>query len=317
MKISVLGCGRWASFLCWYLQTTGHETLIWGRPGSVHLEQLRLHRRNEYLALPDEASITDDLECALEFGEILLISISAQGIRSFLQTLPVPFQKPIVLCMKGLEADTGLRLTEVAAQVLGKDVKTAVWAGPGHVQSFVKGIPNCMVIDSADSELTKFLADSLGGNLIRFYYGADIIGTEIGAASKNVIGIAAGMLDGLGLSCLKGVLMARGTREISRLTQSLGGKEITIYGLCHLGDYEATLFSPYSQNRKYGESFIKNEPYGHLAEGVETARSLCRLSLDCGVDLPISQAVHDTLSGKQNAKDSLSGLFLRSVKPEF
>ena len=103
--------------------------------------------------------------------------------------------------------------------------------------------------------------ESFGSDLIRFYYGQDLIGNEIGAAAKNVVGIAAGMLDGLGLSTLKGALMARGTREIARLIDALGGNELSAYGLCHLGDYEATLFSPYSHNRMFGEQYVKNAPY--------------------------------------------------------
>lgn len=112
----------------------------------------------------------------------------------------------------------------------------------------------------------------------RFYYGQDLIGNEIGAAAKNVVGIAAGMLDGLGLSTLKGALMARGTREIARLIDALGGNELSAYGLCHLGDYEATLFSPYSHNRMFGEKFVKNEPYTDLAEGYYAVDALLRLA---------------------------------------
>jgi glycerol-3-phosphate dehydrogenase (NAD(P)+) len=174
-----------------------------------------------------------------------------------------------------------------------------------------------MLIDSADPLLTKELAGAMSGGLIRFYYGEDLVGAEIGAASKNVVGLAAGMLDGLGLSSLKGVLMARGAREISRLTAKLGGREITIYGICHLGDYEATLFSPHSHNRRCGECRITGEPYDKLAEGVATARSLMKLSKDYGVDLPICAAVNDVFANGQDPKEALAGLFLRSIKSEF
>jgi len=218
--------------------------------------------------------------------------------------------------MKGLESDTGLRLSEVTAQCLG-DVPVAVWVGPGHPQDFVGGIPNCMVIDSADQTLTRDLADSLSSGLIRFYYGEDLVGTEIGAAAKNVVGLAAGMLDGFGLTSLKGVLMARGAREISRLAAKMGGREITIYGLCHLGDYQATLFSPYSHNRRCGECRISGEPYDELAEGVATARSLMRLSETHGVDLPICAAVNDVFEHGREPRGALAELFLRSTKSEF
>ena len=119
--------------------------------------------------------------------------------------------------MKGLEIGTGERLSEIARENLDPSNKVAVWIGPGHVQEFYRGIPNCMVIDSEDEETKRYLVDSFSSDLIRFYYGQDLVGNEVGAAAKNVIGIAAGMLDGLGLSSLKGALMSRGTREVARL----------------------------------------------------------------------------------------------------
>ena len=316
MKVTVLGSGRWASFLAWYTAGIGHYTLLWGRPSSKGLARLLETRSNGYLQLPDEVELTDDLGKALEHGDVTLTAIGAQQLRAFLCGLPKPPRGSLVLCMKGLEENTGLRLSQVAEECLS-GVPLAVWVGPGHPQDFVAGIPNCMVIDSADPALTKELADALSGKLIRFYYGEDLVGAEIGGASKNVIGLAAGMLDGLGLASLKGVLMARGAREISRLAAKLGGREITIYGICHLGDYQATLFSPYSQNRKCGEYRITGEPYDKLAEGVATAHSLMKLSEDCGVDLPICSAVNDIFRHGREPKEALAGLFLRSVKSEF
>jgi glycerol-3-phosphate dehydrogenase (NAD(P)+) len=154
--------------------------------------------------------------------------------------------------MKGLESSSGKRLSQVFSEEVGKNVNVAVWLGPGHVQEYVNNIPNCMVIGSENVDITKKIVQELNSDLIRFYYGQDLIGNEMGAATKNVIGIAAGMLDGLNYSSLKGSLMARGTREISRLVSVMGGSDLTIYGLSHLGDYEATLFSMHSNNRKFG-----------------------------------------------------------------
>lgn len=115
--------------------------------------------------------------------------------------------------MKGIEVTTLRRLSEIAEEAVGDCNDVAVWLGPGHVQEFVNGVPNCMVIDSRSEAVKERLIAWLSGGLIRFYYGTDLIGNEIGAAAKNVIGIAAGMLDGMGLSSLKGALMSRGTRE--------------------------------------------------------------------------------------------------------
>ena len=144
-----------------------------------------------------------------------------------------------------------------------------------------------------------------------------MIGNEIGAAAKNVIGIAAGMLDGKHLTALKGALMSRGTREIARLIQAMGGREITAYGLSHLGDYQATVFSEYSHNRMFGECFVQGKPYQELAEGVATTSALLDMSRGCGVELPICHAVGQILDGRKEPEEALANLFLRSLKMEF
>ena len=195
--------------------------------------------------------------------------------------------------------------------------KIAVWLGPGHVEEFYRGIPNCMVIDSNDSETKKELVNEFSSELIRFYYGNDLIGNEIGAASKNVIGIAAGMLDGYHLSSLKGALMARGTREVARLIKAMGGNELSAYGLCHLGDYEATVFSKYSHNRMFGESFVKGDKYDKLAEGYYTVKALMNLADKYNVELPICKGVYDILYEKKEPRKTLEELFSRNLKTEF
>ena len=195
--------------------------------------------------------------------------------------------------------------------------KVAVWLGPGHVQEFCRGIPNCMVIDSTDELVKDELIRSFSSDLIRFYYGTDLIGNEIGGAAKNVIGIAAGILDGLDMSSLKGALMARGTREIARLIAAMGGEESSAYGLCHLGDYEATLFSKHSQNRAYGESVVMKTGYKKLAEGYYTVKALCNLGKSYGVELPICEAVYAVLYEDVDVREAFGKLFQRSLKNEF
>ena len=197
-----------------------------------------------------------------------------------------------------------------------KNIPVAVWVGPGHVQDFVSNIPNCMVMSSADENFTHEIVEIFKSPLIRFYYSSDLIGTEIGAAAKNVIGIAAGMLDGLNCSSLKGALMARGTAELSRLVESLGGDKMTVYGLSHLGDYEATLFSKHSRNRMFGESFVTHKNFNKLAEGVETVGALIQLAKITGVDLPICRAIYNIIHDKQDPEEQLMQLFMRSTKAE-
>ncbi len=318
MKIAVVGCGRWGSLITWYLDTLGHEMTLYGRASSPHMQRFLAERRNDLLTLGDRIELTTELQ-KLKEAEIIVISIGSQGLRALMQELaPLELKNKIfVLCMKGLEIGTGKRLSEIATEAIDPTSSVAVWLGPGHVQEFYAGIPNCMVIDSENSEIKQKLVDEFSGELIRFYYGTDLVGNEIGAAAKNVIGIAAGILDGLHLSTLKGALMARGTREVGRLIAAMGGNEISAYGLCHLGDYEATVFSPYSHNRLFGEKFVRGESCDFLAEGYYTVKAMVELSDRYGVDLPICRAIYGILYEGADVEETLKGLFQRSLKNEF
>lgn len=319
MKITVLGTGRWGSFITWYLSKEGHDVTEWGRKGGKSFEILNTTGKNEYVTLNKNVKLTSNLSEAINGAELIVVSVLSQSLKEVLINAKEygANKVNIVLCMKGLEEDTGLRLSEVAVSCGYDSSKVAVWIGPGHIEEFTKGKPNCMVIDSSNKELTKRLADGLRSDLIRFYYGDDLVGNEIGAAAKNVIGIAAGMLDGGGYSTLKGPLMARGAREIGRLIKAMGGNELSAYGLCHLGDYETTLFSPFSQNRRYGEAYIKGKAFEKSAEGVKTVKALKLLSEKYNEELPICNAVYKILYNGANPMETFIELFHRSSRTEF
>ncbi|MEG0663830.1 MAG: NAD(P)H-dependent glycerol-3-phosphate dehydrogenase [Clostridia bacterium] len=317
MNISVLGCGRWGSFIAWYLNKIQNNVTLYGRKSSEKVQSLIKTRKNAILQFNKEINITTDLKDAIDFGEIIIISIGSQHLRQLIEEIKpvISKEKIIVLCMKGIETKSLKRLSQVVFEYLPEN-PCAIWVGPGHVQEFADGVPNCMVIDSQSKKITKFLADSFSSDLIRFYYGEDLIGSEIGAASKNVIGIAAGMLDGFKLSSLKGALMARGTSEIARLIHKMGGEQMSAYGLCHLGDYEATVFSKHSHNRMFGEAFILKQPYDELAEGAYTVKALIQLGKQYDVDLPICKTVYNILYTDADPKIELNKLFSRSTKTD-
>ena len=318
MKIFVIGAGRWGSFIAWYLDSIGHTVSLYGREGSEKMQELMKTRKNNVIELPQSIELTTKLDKIKDFDAIL-ISIDSQGLSRLMDTLSeIGLEnKVFILCMKGIEIGTGKRLSEIVSEKSSPTNKVAVWLGPGHVQEFYSGRPNCMVIDSESEDVKKKLVDSFSSSLIRFYYGTDLIGNEIGAAAKNVIGIAAGMLDGLGISSLKGALMARAPREISRLVSALGGNPVSVYGLCHLGDYEATVFSKYSHNRGYGEALIKGEMQSGLAEGYYTVKALIELSEKHSVELPICRAVYRVIYENASPKEEMDALFSRSLKSEF
>jgi len=328
MKISVLGCGRWGSFIAWYQATVlKNEVILYGEEGRSSYDLLKRDGRNEYVALDSSITLSSNLAFALSESDVIIISISSQALREFMARVtkyPVD-KKTFVLCMKGIEEGTGKRLSEVLTESGISAENIAVWVGPGHIQSFLAGIPNCMIIDSENRALKKNLAESFKSNLIRFYYGDDLLGTEVGAAAKNVLGIAAGILDGSGFTALKGPLMARGSFEVARLIKAMGGKVTSAYGLAHLGDYETTLFSPYSHNRAYGEMMAKGKRFEKLAEGVMTSKAMVELGEKYGVDLPITNAVYKAcfdpnafgVDGAENCMKVILKLFDRETKPQF
>lgn len=318
MKVFVIGCGRWGTFIAWYLDHIGHEVTLYGRAGSKNMERLMRERKNEYVKLPDSLQLTNELAAVTE-ADAVVISIGSQNLQSLCDTLQ-PYHltyQTFVLCMKGIEITTGRRLTQIVEESTDASNRIAVWLGPGHVEEFYRGVPNCMVIDSSHEGTKQQLIEQFSSDLIRFYYGMDLIGNEIGGAAKNVIGIAAGMLDGVGRTSLKGPLMARAPREIARLIKALGGNELSAYGLCHLGDYEATLFSAHSHNRMFGERFIRQEPYDKLAEGYYTVKALVSLGRAHGVELPICETVYAILYERMDPQAALDQLFSRSIKGEF
>lgn len=318
MKITVIGCGRWGSLITWYLDHIGHQLTLYGRPGSARMQRFLESRKNDLLTLPESITLSTQLSCTRE-AEVIIISIGSQSLQALMDELR-PYElrhKTFVLCMKGLEIGTGRRLSQIAESNLDTSNRVAVWLGPGHVQEFYRGIPNCMVIDSNDHATRDKLVQAFSSDLIRFYYGTDMIGNEVGAAAKNVVGIAAGILDGLHLGSLKGALMSRGCREVARLIRAMGGDELSAYGLCHLGDYEATVFSPYSHNRQFGEAFIQGREFRSLAEGYYTVRAMLLLGERYGVELPISHAVYQLLYEKAEPDQVLRQLLRRDLKGEF
>ena len=317
MNISVVGMGRWGSCIAWYCSAIRHHNVkFYGKSDAPDYIRFKQSRKNDYLVLPDEIEITCDLEYAISSSDYIVVSVPAQLFRGFLREIKENValskrgaltNKTFILCMKGIESETGKRLTQVFYEEIGINSRVAVWVGPGHVQDFYAGRPSCMVISSLDVNLTKHLVNELNSSLIRFYYGQDLIGCEI----------AAGMLDGIDCSGLKGALMARGAREVARLIRAMGGNELTAYGLSHLGDYQATLFSEYSQNRLYGENFMRGVKSAKLAEGVDTSKAMVKLSQDYDVDLPISTAIYKMLFENKDPKQELEAMFDRANKFEF
>ena len=318
-QISVIGCGRWGTFLGWYAANYCVDSVrMYDIPTSPNFLELQETRKNSYLSLSNNMELTPDIEKVLE-NDTIIISIGCQHLRSLAKQLNGYNLegKTFLLAMKGLEEPSGKILIDVFNEEIKQKIHTAVLGGPGHVQDYMKRVPSCAVIDSYDDETKKRLITLLQSNLIRFYFGTDVIGNQIGAALKNVIGIAAGILDGLDWYGLKGALMARAPIEVGRFIKHFGGNPMTAYGLAHLGDYEATLFSQHSHNRMYGEMFAKGERFAKLAEGVPTLKAVKIIADRDNIEMPICQALYKVVYEDADIKSTIRSLFERDLKKEF
>ena len=320
LKQAVLGCGRWGSFHLWYGSRIGNSVTGWEPEGIPEFVKLRETRKNRYLELPQDIRLTSDLE-EVSGSDMVIVTVPAQKFRSLcgkLREIDIS-SADLILCMKGIEKDTGKRLTEIAQEEGLEPRSLSIWVGPGHPQQFVAEVPSCMLIASEDENDSVRIAGLMSSDLIRFYWSRDIIGCEVGAAAKNVIGIAAGILDGLNHSGLKGALMARAPQEVARLVAAMGGDWRSVYGLSHLGDYEATLFSPYSHNRLYGQAVGKGTGMEslRLAEGVDTATAVMLLADEYEVEMPITSTVRKIINNEIPARKAIGELFARPEKEEF
>lgn len=318
--ISVIGSGRWGTFLAWYTANYCNidHVKIYSKPDAPDFIELKNTRKNPYLTLSDNMSLHERIEEVLD-NDFIIISIGCQHLRSLAKELNGYNieGKTFLLAMKGLEEPNATILSDVMRQEISQSIHIATLGGPGHVQDYMKKVPSCAVIDSDEEEVKDKVIKIMQSDLIRFYYGSDFIGNQIGAALKNVIGIAAGILDGLEWYGLKGALMARAPVEVGRFIKHFGGNPLTAYGLSHLGDYEATLFSKHSHNRTFGEKFAKGENFGKLAEGYFTLKAVKNIADRDNISMPICQALYNAVYGGADIKETIRSIFDRTLKQEF
>ncbi len=321
-KISILGCGRWASFHAWYqIEKLHNDVKMWGRAEDPFFIELMNTKQNDYIKLPESLHYSTDLQATIDFADTIIISISAQAMQEFSKNIGKcqPQNKTFVLCMKGIDQNTGERLTEILRKNIPDNNHICVWVGPGHIEELTAGQPNVMIISGDNQGTVKRLINMFESPLISILSSDDLIGVEVGAAAKNVMGIAAGFLDGLGKSSLKGALMARGCYEVSLLIEKMGGNKMTAFGMSHLGDFEATLFSKNSHNRRYGEEYIQGRLSDNIgtAEGVGTTKAMYKLSQQFGVFMPITNTIYGILNLDANKDNLVHDLFKIATHKEF
>lgn len=329
-RIGVLGAGAWGTALAASLyakqDTQPLEVPVWALESAV-ADPLRCGKGNPvFLAgyeLPPMQASTDI--STLEGAQAILAVVPAQFARaSFKQLAPyVTDGTPILLCAKGIEQSTLSLMTDVLAETIPHAVP-AVLSGPSFAADVARGLPTAVTLACADETLGKTLMAGIGQPAFRPYWTDDLIGAEIGGAVKNVLAIACGIVEGLELGkSAHAALIARGFAEMTRLGVAMGGRAETLAGLCGLGDLVLTCSSPQSRNMSFGLALGQGQSVeailasrNAVTEGVATAPALVTLAEQKGVEMPISAAVNEVLSGRTTVPDAMTALLSRPYKGE-
>lgn len=329
-RITIAGTGAWGTALAMHAARTGLGVSLLGRRPDL-VERLRSSRLHPALPgappIPDGVDVSTDAEAAFAGADAILWCVSVQATGQELSRLKgtIPQGTPVVAASKGLELGTGRRTTEVIRQVLGRDSGIAVLSGPTFALEVARGLPAAAVVASIDEELSASIQALLSSPTMRLYRSPDVLGVEIAGASKNVVAIAAGLVDGLSLGQnTRAALLTRALAEIRRLGLKLGGAPETFSGLAGVGDLILTATGDLSRNRRVGLALASGKTLdealaslgGEVAEGVPTASVLAQLAREHGVEMPIAEAVVAILSGRIPPLDAVTRLMTRGLKEE-
>lgn len=332
-KIAILGGGSWGTGLAVVLShgRRAHEVALWARESSI-VESIRKTRRNSaYLSeitIPECVTPSTDMEQVLHHAQIILgVVPSAHAREVFTRALPYVSQEAIVVsAIKGLEPATHARMSEVIEQVFSLRFvpRIAVLSGPSFALEAARGEPTAVVIASHDHGVACYLQEEFAGPSFRLYTNDDVLGVELAAAMKNVIAIAAGACQGLGLGHNSlAALITRGLAEMTRLAVALGGKAETFSGLAGLGDLVLTCTGSLSRNRHVGFELGKGRKLADIlaemnmvAEGVGTAAALLALAREYVIELPITEQVNNLLQGGTSPGEAIRAIMERPLKRE-
>jgi len=320
MRVTVLGAGSWGTTVAALMCRRDHEVLLWARNPEVADEVDQQRSNSAYLPgsrLPARLRATADLEEAARHAELLVVGVPTGAFRDTLERVAAHVAPwiPVVSLSKGLERGTHLRMTEVIKEVLPGRPAAAL-TGPNLAREIMAGQAAASVIATEDLTVAAALQREVGRGLFRVYTHHDVIGCEIGGAFKNVIAIATGMAQGLGVGDnTRAAVMSRGLAELTTLAVAMGGEAATLAGLAGMGDLVATCVSPQSRNRHVGEQLGLGRSLQEVldemrmvAEGVKTVATVVELADERGLDMPIARTIHDVVSGKIRAADAYRGL---------
>lgn len=327
MKITVIAAGAWGTALA--IAFAGkHRVTLWSREADV-AQDLALRRENvRFLPgyrIPDSLVVTTEFPAAVAGADLLILATPIAGLRPTAQALKaLGCAAPLLWVCKGFEAGSGLLPHQVMAEALGANQTFGALSGPSFAEEVAAGQPTAIALAANDAEFARTMARELHGGRLRIYANDDLVGVEVGGAVKNVLAIATGICDGLGLGLnSRAALMTRGLAEIARLGLALGGRRETFMGLAGMGDLILTCTGDLSRNRRVGLGLAEGkslqqilDELGHVAEGVYTAREVDQLARRLNIDMPIAAAVAAVLAGRITAPQAVDQLMARDPKVE-
>ncbi|HSS46875.1 MAG TPA: NAD(P)H-dependent glycerol-3-phosphate dehydrogenase [Burkholderiales bacterium] len=325
MKLAILGAGAWGTALAITLSSR-HNIGLWEHD-TGHFAHLKAHHASRFLpkfSLPETIEFHSSVSAALAQAGLALVAVPTLGLRQTLREMKLS-RVPAVLACKGFEPGSQYLPHQVAEQELAPGTSCAILSGPSFAQEVARGLPTALTLASTDKAFAQAAAKELHSQKLRIYSSDDMIGVAIGGAMKNVMAIAAGIADGLGLgNNARAALIARGLAEITRLGLKLGGRVETFMGLAGAGDLILTCTGDLSRNRTVGLMLAEGKSLpkilaelGHVAEGVTSAREVQRLAGEMKVEIPITRAVNQVLYENVPAKAALQELLNRDPKAEF
>lgn len=331
MKITIIGAGAFGTAMAVTAARAGNEVLLWTHEPEVADGINSGHTNDLYLPgfrLDPAIRGTSDLAEAAAFSEVHFMLVPSQFYRSVLQGLAGHLQRParIISGTKGIENETLQRMSEITTAVLGDKLQAyAAMSGPTFAHEVAKGEPTVAVVASKDVEFAQQAQKVLSCSVFRLYHSTDVVGVELAGALKNVIAIAAGVLQGLGLGYnTNAALVTRGLAEITRLGIALGGRLETFAGLAGMGDLVLTCTGSLSRNRSVGVQLGQGQQLSEIlddarfvAEGVKTSRSVDELALKHQIEMPISSEMYRVLYGGESPRDAVQRLMTRALKAEY
>jgi glycerol-3-phosphate dehydrogenase (NAD(P)+) len=326
--VAVLGAGSWGTALSVHLARLGHEVRLWGRDASLVARLVDERQNPVYLpgVALDRVRATADVDEAVGGATLVVVAVPSQGLRAVVHRAiaDAPLSVPFVSTTKGLEHGTLFRMSEVIADEAGPTRPVAVLSGPTFAAEVAAGLPTAVSVASSSAETARLVQQEFRGPSVRLYTTDDVVGVEIGGALKNVVAIAAGVVESLGLGHnAMAALITRGLVEISRLATAMGARPDTLAGLSGLGDLVLTCTGQQSRNRQAGielgrgrslEDVLRGQRM--VAEGLRTAQAALELGARHGVELPITEQMQAVIDGRRTPQAALAELMLRPQKLE-